>query len=211
MRQAASSHKYLPPPTMEELGLALPDVVGKRLSGESLPKMKKFRFQLLADWMVLKFKACRVADVGGGKGLLAFLLCQFGFDAVVVDPVRQRLPDKYKDLKSGRQIRIDHGQDVSRIARPFDTSMAQSFDVLLALHAHGCNLALIEAAAQYKKGLVVLPCCVIDEPAAPPIGKNWFMWLVEHATSRGLEISFFHLNFSGQNVGFYCQIPDDGR
>jgi hypothetical protein len=63
-----------------------------------LPKMKKFRFQLLHAWLTERFTPCRVADVGGGKGLMAYLLQRSGFDATVVDPISQTLPGKYKDL-----------------------------------------------------------------------------------------------------------------
>jgi hypothetical protein len=31
------------------------------------------------------------------------------------------------------------------------------------------------------------------------------MWLVERAAALGLDPRLFHLNFSGQNVGFYVR------
>src|SRR3954462_11360000 len=39
-------------------------------------RMKKFRFQLFHEWLVAELAPCRVADIGGGKGLLAYLLRQ---------------------------------------------------------------------------------------------------------------------------------------
>jgi len=39
-------------------------------------KPKKFRFQVFADWIVAHYAPCRVADIGGGKGLLTYLLDQ---------------------------------------------------------------------------------------------------------------------------------------
>ncbi|HEV2893250.1 MAG TPA: hypothetical protein VG411_05835 [Actinomycetota bacterium] len=95
------THRYPPPPSLEELGLARPGAAGRRRSGDDLPKMKKFRFQLLADWIAGRFPPCTVADVGGGKGLLTHLLGQAGFQAEVVDPVDQPLPPRYRDLASG--------------------------------------------------------------------------------------------------------------
>jgi hypothetical protein len=71
-------HRYPPPPSLEELGLTPPGRAGRRRSGDDLPKMKKFRFQLLAAWITGHFPPCVVADVGGGKGLLAHLLGQAG-------------------------------------------------------------------------------------------------------------------------------------
>ena len=49
---------------------------------------------------------------------------------------------------------------------------------------------------------MVLPCCVVGEPAAPGPGQSWFMWLVGQARELGLEPEFFALNFRGQHVGF---------
>ena len=47
-----------------------------------------------------------MADVGGGKGLLSYLLQDSGWSATVIDPVEQALPSKYKDLSSSTQVRI---------------------------------------------------------------------------------------------------------
>ncbi len=77
-----------------------------------LPKMKKFRFQLLHQWIQTHLKPGRVADVGGGKGLLAYLLQESGWAATVVDPVYQTLPEKYKDLATERQVHLKAEQSV---------------------------------------------------------------------------------------------------
>jgi hypothetical protein len=61
-----------------------------------LPKMKKFRFQLLHQWMTARIEPCRVADVGGGKGLLAYLLGQSGWAATVIDPIPKPCPANTK-------------------------------------------------------------------------------------------------------------------
>lgn len=51
--------------------------------------------------MVNNFKPCKVADVGGGKGMLAYLLQESGWDVVIIDPEYQLLPEKYKKLNTG--------------------------------------------------------------------------------------------------------------
>jgi hypothetical protein len=48
---------------------------------------------------------------------------------------------------------------------------------------------------------------VVDEPAAPGPGQNWFLWLVERARGLGLEPECFALNFAGQNLGFVVRGP----
>ena len=133
-----------------------------------LPRMKKFRFQLLHQWMLAHLKPCRGADVGGGKGLLAYLLQQSGWPATVIDPMRQALPVKYKDLSTERQVRIAGTEQVPRVDRPFAPEMARGFDLLVAVHAHGCNLQLLDAAAAYGCAFLALPCCVIAEPPCVP-------------------------------------------
>lgn len=169
--------------------------------------MKKFRFQLLSDWIADHFMPGRVADVGGGKGMLAYLLARQGFDAVVIDPMEQPLPDKFKDLRTGARVRIGSSVAVPRISEPFTEELGAGFDMLVALHSHGSNIAVIDVCARHPVVGVILPCCVIDEPQVPPVGENWFTWLVEFARRRGLSVELFALNFSGQNVGMVIRGP----
>jgi hypothetical protein len=195
-------HRYPPPPSPEELGLPPPGGAGGRRSGADLPKPKQFRFQLLAGWIAERFPPCTVADVGGGKGLLAWLLNEAGFRAEVVDPVDQPLPSRYRDLASGRRVRLGGDQRVPRRRTRFGPALGRRYDLLVALHAHGSNLAVLDTAAQAHNSCVVLPCCVVEEPSAPGPGQNWFLWLAEHARGLGLQPEFFSLNCSGQHVGF---------
>lgn len=170
-----------------------------------LTRMRKFRFQLLHRWMVEHLQPCRVADVGGGNGLLSYLLRQSGWDATVIDPVLQALPTKYKDLVTNRQVRIAATEQVPRIDRPFDPGMAHDYDLLVAVHAHGCNIQLIDAAAEFNRRLILLPCCVIDEPISPPPGTHWLQCVVDCMVRKGFRIEPFRLNFKGQNIGLYAE------
>ena len=83
--------------------------------------------------------------------------------------------------------------------------MAQEFDLLVAMHAHGCNIQLVDAAAHYGCGVILLPCCVIHEPILPPPGVHWIQWLVEYVIEKGFTVQPFRLNFKGQNIGIYAQ------
>lgn len=170
-----------------------------------LPKMKKFRFQLLHQWMVSHLQPGRVADIGGGKGLLTFLLQSSGWSATVIDPVNQALPSKYKDLLTNKQTPIAPTAQVPRIDAKFEPGMAQNFDLLVAMHAHGCNIQLIDAAAKFGCALILLPCCVIHEPILPPPGVQWIEWLAAYLVEKGFIVQPFQLNFKGQNIGFYAE------
>ncbi len=203
--ETGSRHRHLSPPPIEELGLTPFVAPGVRASGELLPKLKRFRFELLADYIAGNFEPCRVADVGGGKGLLAWLLQERGFESTVIDPEPQPLPEKYKSLAHGRRLRIASDACVRHIDAPFERSHAQRFDLLVGLHAHGSNVAMLEAAAAYGRASLVLPCCVIDEPLSPAPGRSWFYYLTDCAEALALSVTYFHLNFKGQNVGFVAR------
>lgn len=173
-----------------------------------LPHMKKFRFQLLHEAITTQIRPCRMADIGGGKGLLAYLLQHSGWQTTVIDPTWQALPDKYKDLLTDRRIRITADEQVHRITQPFENSMAEQFDLLVAMHAHGCNIQIIDAAQQYGRSFILLPCCIIGEPLLPAPGVHWLQCVVDYALQRGFHITPFRLNFKGQNIGIYGRIPN---
>jgi hypothetical protein len=196
-----SKNKYPNPPSLAELGLEEPER-NKRKSSKALTKPKKFRFQLLHDWLADHYDPCRIADIGGGKGLLSYMLQKSEWEATVVDPFQQSLPTKYKDINTGSRVRISQEETVPRLNRNFEPTIAQDFDVLLGLHAHGCNLSIINSAKTHDCDFVLMPCCVIDEPAVPPPNIHWLPWLADYATQQGFKIEYFKLNFKGQNLGF---------
>ncbi|MEZ4595214.1 MAG: hypothetical protein R3D55_29320, partial [Chloroflexota bacterium] len=189
-------------PIPEQALAHLPNLATLTPSG-SLPKMKKFRFQLMHAWLLHRLPPGRVADVGGGKGLLAYLLQQSGWQATVIDPVAQPLPDKYKDLGLNRRVKIGANETVPHISQPFSPEMADAFDLLVSMHAHGCNVQLIDVAAAKGKPIILLPCCIIDEPLLPAPGQHWIACLVEYALAKNLTVEPFRLNFRGQNIGLY--------
>lgn len=164
-------------------------------------RMKKFRAQLLARWLVQNFEPCRALDVGGGKGLLSYLLIQAGWQATVLDPVDQPLPNKYKDIVADTRVKIPPTAAVPRITAPFEAEMGADFDLLIGMHAHASNAKIIDAAEKFGCGFVLFPCCVIDEPFFPRLGVHWIEALADYAVLKGLEIFPFRLNFKGQNIG----------
>ena len=168
------------------------------------PRMKKFRFQLLHLWLADTLAPCKAADIGGGKGLLGYLLQQSGWEMTVIDPVMQDLPDKYKDIATGSRVRIKPDQKVAWIPQEFESKMAQGFNLLIGMHAHGCNVKILDAAAQYGCGFVIFPCCVIGEPFYPPLGVHWLESLADYGVKKGLVVQTMRINFKGQNIGLYA-------
>jgi hypothetical protein len=170
-----------------------------------IPRLRKFRVQLLHQWLLDNFAPCKVADIGGGKGLLSYLLVQSGWDATVIDPFEQALPGKYKDIQKGRRAKIAEGLKVPYIQAEFQSELAEPFDLLIGLHAHGCNVKIMDAAAQYGCGFILFACCVIDEPFYPRLGVHWLESLAAYAVLQGQVFYPFRLNFKGQNIGL-CKV-----
>ena len=131
------------------------------------------------------------------------LLIQSGWEAVVIDPYEQPLPEKYKDIITNARVKIPSGVGIPYLRTPFEPDMARSFDLLIGMHAHGCNVKIIDAAAEYGCGFVIFPCCVIDEPFYPPLGVHWLESLADYAVKKGQELYPFRLNFKGQNIGLF--------
>ncbi len=169
-----------------------------------LPRLKRFRFQLLHQWLVGNFTHCKVADIGGGKGLLSYLLIRSGWQATVIDPGAGRLPEKYKDILTNSRVKIPPDETVPCILSEFEPQLARGYDLLIGLHAHGCNVNIIDAAAEYRCGFVIFPCCIINEPFVPPPGVHWLESLADYAVRKGHTVKPFRLNFKGQNIGLYA-------
>ena len=168
-------------------------------------KPHQFRFQVFHQWLVEHYLPCRVADVGGGKGLLSLLLNQSGFESTVIDPIWQPLEWKYKDIATGKRVKLtpDQLNSVPHIQSVFSAKVSENYDLLVGLHAHGSNMYILESAARFKKNFAILPCCVIDEPIVKQPNINWFDSLVDYAAKLGLNPQIDTLNFVGQSKVIY--------
>jgi len=166
----------------------------------------RFRFQLLHKWLTENFHPCKAADIGGGKGVLAFLLNNSGWGTTVIDPFNQLLPRTFKDLKKNRiTLPLDKRSQLKIITKPFEEEMAKDFDLLIGLYSRGSNLKIINASKKYRKSFVLLPCCVVDEPITVIPNINWFDSLVDYAKSKGFNVQTADLNFKGQNQIIYVK------
>lgn len=165
-------------------------------------KPKKFRSQFIAKWLSINYEACKVADVGGGKGLLSYLLNKEGWDCTVIDPESQELPEKYTDFDK-KKIIIPKGEKIKRINEKFSKQFVKDYDLIIGLHAHGCNMDIIDACKEYGKDFFLMPCCVIDEPIEKREGVDWRNSLFEYAKSLGLAVKQEQFNFKGKNVAVF--------
>jgi len=175
---------------------------GKTKQNRRPRKMKKFRSQILAYWLTEMYEPCKAADIGGGKGLVTYLLNKAGWQSTVIDPEYQELPTKYRELDKTR-VKIEEEEKVPHINKPFTPEMAENFDLLIGLHAHGVMRYIIEASAKYNKDFIILPCCVIDEPIVKQRDINWRESLFDYANELGLPVKKVQFNFMGKNIALY--------
>ena len=128
-----------------------------------------------------------------------------GWNSVVVDPAISHHLHKFKDIETGKRIKIseDDLKIVPRKVGIFETAMVKDFDLVVGLHAHGSNIQILEACAKYKKDFLLVPCCVIDEPINKVPGINWFESLVEYSKKLGFNTKTDILNFKGKNKILY--------
>lgn len=164
----------------------------------------QFRFQVISTWLADNYSPRKALDIGGSKGLLAYLLNQRGWDVTVVDPVDLPLPSKYKDIELDKRILIPSTEKVNRITAPFEEEMAKDYDLLIGLHAHGSNMKILNVAARDHKDFLILPCCVIDEPIEVKGGINWMDSLEEYAVNLHLPVKRHVFNFVRQSTALYA-------
>ncbi|MBI2464934.1 hypothetical protein HYV64_02215 [Candidatus Shapirobacteria bacterium] len=165
----------------------------------------KFRFQLLTKWLTDHYQPQLAADVGGSKGLLAYLLNSQGWKCTVIDPFVPQPFSKYKNIETGKRVLVSKKEAMSipRRVRHFEPEMAKDYDLLIGLHAHGVNMKIIDACKKYGKKFVLLPCCVVDEPIEIKPNIDWFESLVDYGRKLGLDIKTDKINFKGQNKILY--------
>lgn len=179
---------------------------------KELKRMKKFRSQLLSEWVSEHYTPCHVADIGGGKGLVSYLLDMKGFDSTVIDPINQALPEKYTTLDKVK-TKILPDQKVKRITSPFEIQLAQGFDLLIGLHSHGSNLRIIDACKKYGTDFILIPCCIINEGIDPYSVKDWLQYVEDYANSLGIKTKRAKLNFKGQRTMIFSikEAPFPGK
>lgn len=163
---------------------------------------KKFRFQFVAHWLISRYKPCKVADVGGGKGLLSYLLNEAGWESVVIDPFWQELPSKYRSADKKR-VKIQDRNSVKRITEPFNPDMVDDYDLIVGVHLHGANISILESCKEKNKDFLLFPCCVIGEPIEKMPDIDWRKSLVGYAVKLGLDVKTVHLNIMGKSIGLY--------
>lgn len=151
------------------------------------------RFHLFSELVTRNLKPSefhRLADVAGGKGVLAKKLRKSGFKEVVTF-------DKRKLRGKGKK------SDLGFRNTWFTYEERDSFDAVVAMHPdQGTDHAILYAARR-RVPAIVCPCCVLPHAASykgPKHFDKWIMHLKDLAEGHSLTTQEAQLPMRGRNL-----------
>ena len=204
-----NAHKKVAAPSHKELGLKLFESRRKPSRKSHSKRSIEYKCGAVADFVAEQFYPCRAAEIGGRSSLLSEYLTERSFHMTIISadlaPCELRGEGFLASDSESRQMTASKAGDsqvsLPRLHRKFTSDMGSAFDLLIGLYAHGQNLAIVEAVAEYGCEALLIPCCANDEPFTPPKGKDWFEWLIAYIEELELSTELFALDMTGQNIG----------
>lgn len=154
----------------------------------------RFRFRTFAEFIREQFpEARRIADVAGGRGLLAVELMRLGLSPTVIEPRHvDRLPRKVRKRFQVEAIRGGKLPSVARVERPVEDADLAAFDLVVALHPDEATEPTIRRAVALQKPFAVVPCCVMPTDGIQRTFDEWLSYLASLApdcTRHGLAMA----------------------
>jgi hypothetical protein len=181
--------------TRHDLGRFAGDSLFDRIArmtceAEVLPRKELYEAWEVARRTRRRARGGRVVDVAGGHGLLAhvmLLLDDTSPDAVVVDPARPPSADVISAALTAAWPRL--AGRVRYETRPLGDVALTSDDVVVSSHACGAlSDAVLDAAAEARARVAVLPCCHDEDTCdAGPLG-GWMDLALAVDTIRALRL-----------------------
>jgi hypothetical protein len=120
------------------------------------------RFTLFARFLVARFDAQRVFDVGGGLGKLNEALTTLGRQVATFD-------------RRHKHLLVPYAQREFTLDEPCDAGL------VVGMHPDGATRVIIEYAARHRVAFAVVPCC--SDNGMPY--KPWIRHLDDLARSKG--------------------------
>lgn len=134
------------------------------------------RFVVFARFLREAFpEAARIADVGGGRGLLSIELGELGFTPTIVDPrLTTNLPHRVRKALRKEALRTGRVRRLRRLhARVEDVDLSE-FDIIAGLHPDQATEPIVRRAVEARKPFAVVPCCVMPLDG---IGRSYDEWV----------------------------------
>jgi hypothetical protein len=160
-------------------------VRGHRFHGDPL------RFTVLADYIAQNYshKAKRVADVGGGQGMLSRILKKkYNFDCEVIDPRGYTLVG------------------VPSRAKKYSADMADFYDLIVGLHPDEALKEIVLSAL--IRPVIVIPCCNFWDKDKK-LGRDALLTEVEtFFSNNGIKYQRVTFDFvKPKNIGLVTEPP----
>ena len=134
------------------------------------------RFTLFARFLVARFDAQRVFDVGGGLGKLNEALTALGRDVSTFD-------------RRHKHLGVAYVQRTFTLDEPCDAGL------VVGMHPDGATRVIIEYAALHRVAFAVVPCCSDNGMSYRP----WMRHLDELARAKGFpEVAEATLPMTGR-------------
>ena len=147
------------------------------------------RFQVLADFITQKYqgKIKRIADVGGGQGMLSRILSKkYNFDCEVIDPRGFTLVG------------------VKNRAEEYSSDMADFYDLIVALHPDQALKEVVLSAL--VRPVILIPCCNFWSKEETLGGGALLQELEKFYTDHNVKFEKVIFEFSGpKNIGLVSQ------
>lgn len=124
-----------------------------------------------------------IADVAGGQGLLAKILCRkYNYEAEVIDPREHQL------------------KGVSNRQGEYSQDMAGYYDLVIGLHPDEATREVVESA--HEKPVLVVPCCNFWDRTQKLGSKELIASICAYLEERNIGYEIIKFNFKGpKNVG----------
>jgi hypothetical protein len=157
----------------------------------------KRRFWAFADFVRRTFpEATTVADVAGGRGILAFRLYELGMQPVIIDPRDATFPRWIHRTLRKRAIRTGKRITIGRVQKRVQDVDLGAFDLVVALHPDEATEPALRAALSSGVDFAIVPCCVFPLDGIKRSRQAWVSYLASLAP--GIQTT--KLAISGANV-----------
>ena len=155
------------------------------------------RFHIFAEFIHYSFPdASTVADVGGGRGILSFLLNEFVKHSTIIDPRPATFPRWIHRRLRKKARRTGTVSIIERVHQNVESVDLSRFDLTVALHPDEATEPTLRYAIKHNINLAIVPCCVFPLDGYKRSVPEWMNYLLSIAP----DVKKHQLPFSGANT-----------
>jgi hypothetical protein len=163
------------------------------------------RFKIFSDFIERNWpNAHRIADIGGGSGLLSLELAKRGYEPTVFEPANHNSQAAMRHAASKQEIPLGGLHDIDRkrlvIRHTEDCGeLLGDYDLLVGLHPDEATEIIVRLGLGLRKPFAVVPCCVMPLDGRDMVEKEW----LDYLQRLGPGVRSTRLECSGKNIVLY--------